>query len=532
MFGANYPWYNYGTDFGENAWGSSGVSAKYGEIEADFEKISEMGIRVVRWFVFADGRAAPEFSTDGSVTGLDDKVFDDLDAALGIAQSHNIHLDLVLLDFHWLAQPKDEKGVILGGHSDVIEDSAKRESFFQNVLIPLLQRYGKNPYILSWEVINEPEWAIDDPSTKPISDLKPVSLDTMQSFVSETVNLIHQNTGQSVTVGSASRNWWKLWEHMGLDICQFHYYDSLEKDSPIDFPYTKMATNLPCIFGEFPTAKTSHTSDNYYQTIVNNGYAGAFPWSLRAGDEFSDVISNTATIQTWANRLANYIEIPLPTDWVPPTPLPTRTPLPTPTITPNPTLIAQDTSQYGFEIRDNEWAHQTYENSQAVTNVHRVYSPAPVYAGQYALQWDVNLIAGDAHLSAGEAYIDMLQQPPRDESVGPYNLQGHPITCWVFVPTETQREVGIPWIGFQVFVKDMSYKSEYGTWVSIASNQMGKWLRISMTPQSSVPRYGYMDEGFDPTQIMILGAKIGTAGKAPAGTSYTGPIYIDACTWK
>lgn len=541
LFGANYPWFNYGTDFGENAWGYSGVAAKRGDIDADFEIMSAMGIRVVRWFVFVDGRASPEFSEDGSVTGLDDKVFDDLDAALDIAQNHNIHLVLVLLDFHWLApQTKDDKGVIMGGHLDIVENQAKRESFFQNALMPLMERYGKNPYILSWEVINEPEWAIDDPSTRPNKDINLVSLKTMQSFVSETADFIHQNGGERVTVGSASRAWWKLWENTGLDICQFHYYDETLTDTPIDFPYEKMLTRLPCIVGEFPTAKTALTSDEYYQTIIDNGYAGAFPWSLRAGDPYSDILSNKATIQTWATRLANNSEIPLPKGWIPPTPLPSSTPTPTPlpTITLDPNL--KDESQYGFEIRQGDWIVQTYQDSKAVTGLHYVYPPEhPVHLGQYALQLNVNLVPKDDEFSKGEVYVDVNTHPPLDDSFGPYDLSNSTISCWVYLPKAAYSVNSKPWIGLQVFAKDSfngegGPRAEYGDWTRVNLTDADEWIRVLLKPRTFASPNGWIDpRGFDPTTISLIGVKIGVDDSyAEQGIGYIGAIYIDACTWK
>lgn len=338
LFGANYPWHNYGHDFGENAWGHDGVSAQRNEIEADFDNLSAMGIQVVRWFVFADGAAAPDFAADGSVSGLDDEVYNDLDAALKIAQTRNIRLILVLLDFEWLGQPQEVNGVIKGGHADVITDIAKRDTFYQQALLPLLDQYGQNPYILAWEVMNEPEWAIDDPDIHTDMPLVRIPLDTMQDFISETTEFIHKNAHQWVTLGSASRRWWGLWEHAGLDLCQFHHYNWTETDSPLDFPYADLNTNLPCIVGEFPTAGSNLALDDYYQTILKNGYAGAFPWSLRADDDNSDLIGQASTVQTWADRLTGYIEIPSPTDWISPPPHITRTPtpMPTPTLTPLP----------------------------------------------------------------------------------------------------------------------------------------------------------------------------------------------------
>jgi hypothetical protein len=556
LFGANYPWYNYGTDFGENAWGHNGISVKRNEVETDFDTLAGMGVRVVRWFVFADGRAAPEFAADGSVTGLDGQVYADLDAALEIAQEHNIRLILVLLDFQWLAQQKNEDGVLLGGHADSIEDSAKRQTFFQQALQPLLERYGQNPYILAWEIINEPEWAMDDPNIQTNQPLVRIPPEIMQSFVGEAAAFIHQHARQLVTVGSASRRWWDRWENMGLDLCQVHYYPWMEKDTPLNFPSSGLNTKLPCILGEFPTSvsgtETTFTLDQYYQTILKNGYAGAFPWSLRAEDQYSKLNESNSTVQAWAQDLADSIEIPAPVGWVAPPSIPTETPTPYPTKTPtlqpthtptlgalptfsfaSPTMSAPggDPAMYGFELRDGEWVAQNYEDSQAVTAVSRVSSP--VYLGKYALRLDVNLVAKDAHLSKGEAFVDVKTFEPLDHSVGPYDLQNGTITCWMYLPGEAYNVNYAPWIGFQVFAKDKKFRSEYGSWQRVHVTHVDQWLRVQLKPRRYVAPDGYMDKGFDPSVITLIGVKIGVDDYyARPGTSYQGPVYADSCSWK
>ena len=67
LLGVNYPYYHYGNDFGGNVWGSYGVHdpTTNAEVDADFERMSAMGIRTVRWFVFADGRAGITYDAAG-----------------------------------------------------------------------------------------------------------------------------------------------------------------------------------------------------------------------------------------------------------------------------------------------------------------------------------------------------------------------------------------------------------------------------------------------------------------------------------
>ena len=79
-----------------------------------------LGINSVRWFVFTDARAGITFDAAGLPTGIDDFVFKDLNAALEIAQKHNIAINFVLLDFHLIWDAQVENGVQLGGHTAMI----------------------------------------------------------------------------------------------------------------------------------------------------------------------------------------------------------------------------------------------------------------------------------------------------------------------------------------------------------------------------------------------------------------------------
>ena len=67
--------------------------------------MSAIGIEVVRWFVFTDGRGGVRWGDDGRLTGLDEHFFLDLDAALSCARDSGVRLCLVLLDYAWLHEP-------------------------------------------------------------------------------------------------------------------------------------------------------------------------------------------------------------------------------------------------------------------------------------------------------------------------------------------------------------------------------------------------------------------------------------------
>jgi|SRR5690349_18284243 len=232
---------------------------------------------------------------------------------------------------------------------------------------------------------------------------------------------------------------------------------------------------------------------------------------------------------------AGQVSSPVPPTSTPtPTPTPTPSPMPSPTLPPgSPTVPGPggDPAMYGFELRDDEWVPQTYEDSQAVTAVSRV--DFPVYKGRYALQLDLNLVPKDAHLSKGEAYVDMLAFPPRDNSVGPYNFSNSTITCRLYLPAQIYSANPAPWIGLQVFVKDANARSEYGSWRRFGAQDAETWLSITLRPRVFVAPNGHIDKGFNPSIITTLGVKIGVDDSyARQGVGYSGPIYIDACTWK
>src|SRR5690349_4575561 len=56
--GVNYPWVDYGWDFGAGPpdWNGGRTSPRwFDRLDADLERFRELGITVVRWFILADG---------------------------------------------------------------------------------------------------------------------------------------------------------------------------------------------------------------------------------------------------------------------------------------------------------------------------------------------------------------------------------------------------------------------------------------------------------------------------------------------
>jgi len=321
LSGVNYPWLHYGHDFGvAPPWTHDGVSRQEStvRIDSDFSYLAKAGVHVIRWFVFSDGKASPEFDTNGTVTGLDEYFFKDMDQALSLAERHNIYLIPVLLDFciarSCSKEPPSANSPQAGGRAGIFLPENK-QSFFDNALKPLLEKYGKHPNIFAWEIMNEPEGAmkIDDQESKKDNPVEQVH---MQDFIREAVKIIHANASQMVTVGAKSRKYLDLWTDSGLDFYQYHHYDRLEEAGyPLDYKYANMNADLnlknkPVIVGEFPTKMpaivigssingTNRTLTNHLDIVLKNGYAGGLAWSYGAEDAYSDFSAMTREYTTW-----------------------------------------------------------------------------------------------------------------------------------------------------------------------------------------------------------------------------------------
>ena len=278
LIGANLPWVHYGIDFGANAWRPDGGIAQPDEraqLEVVFAALAASEVRYVRWFLFCDGRAGIRFSAAGRPLGLDDFVFRDVDTALEIAGRHGIRIMFVLLDFLWCDSASATRGVQMCGRAHVLADAGSREALLDLVLRPLLEKYGDEPTILAWDIINEPEW------------IKTVDAVDIQAWLSDSVALIHSATHHPVTVGSAGARWRARYADLDLDFYQVHWYDSLKPQPSLETPVSELGFDRPVLLGEFPTRGSKRMPDDIVAAARAAGYAGAFYWSVLAKDDRS-----------------------------------------------------------------------------------------------------------------------------------------------------------------------------------------------------------------------------------------------------
>lgn len=289
IVGANLPWVDYGFDFGANAWRPTGGLATTpvaDRLQRTLVQMADLGVSVIRWFVFCDGRAGIRFDRDGLPAGLDACVLPDMDQALVMASDAGVRVMFVLFDFSWCHRNRQVNGVQLGGHRRTLIDPTARQVLLERIAAPVLERYGRHPAVWAWDVMNEPEWVTFGLGTH--NPFRSVSSATMRAFVDEAAWLVHDRTSQPVTVGLASARWLSLVRGSALDFFQVHWYDHLDRHAPLETPVADLDVDRPVILGEFPTQGSARRTDEILHLASRQGYAGALLWSALATDGATD----------------------------------------------------------------------------------------------------------------------------------------------------------------------------------------------------------------------------------------------------
>jgi hypothetical protein len=321
--GVNYPWRDYGWDFGLGPppWrGDRSEPTWYAEIDQQLQHFRNLGISVVRWFILADGLTyghgieaplpgvtpADTWHFDPPPLGEDclqhfEELLRRFDET-NIGSERPIQLLPVLIDFHFcepgqtpIAQPDpiDPAGTIPDpawvkqGRGEAVSDAIKRRQLLDRVLDPLLRASAaRRDVIYAWELINEPEWITN--GWHPDRQMNhPVSETSMRAFLDEGKARI-RGAGLRPTIGFAMIDTLRR-TGITAEINQFHHYPAGGR------PLERHAFDVrfPGIIGEFATAAadvwpelkgTGQSVLNRLRHAAAQGYPLAIPWSFGAVD--------------------------------------------------------------------------------------------------------------------------------------------------------------------------------------------------------------------------------------------------------
>ncbi len=294
-FGINYAWQHFANDFGGNdVWAKRGVAEDPDSYARELNEMAEHGVKVVRWWVWPElWTSAITFDGNGVPQPLGQQAIDDGLKALELAANANIRIMFCLWSFDGFRPSRDVVGIQATGYRDIVIDDQRRRGLMENVVRPFAEALQASPHrdaLHSWDVINEPEWAVTGADKyggqdfDPNSELEHVTHDQMEVFLADTISVLRDETPDiPLSIGSAAIKWAPAWRHLDVDFYQIHIYDWVNAY----WPYTQSPSDLgmgdkPMIMGEYPVEGLSNaTHEQMLSSWFNNGYAGALGWDYR-----------------------------------------------------------------------------------------------------------------------------------------------------------------------------------------------------------------------------------------------------------
>ncbi len=314
VHGVNYAWHYFAGDFGGiPAWSQSGVAGTAPAVDKELLDMKSNGANVVRWWVMPDFRGAGvTFDSNDTPTGLGASFENDLLKALELADKNDIYLMLTIFSFDAFKPTHTEAGIKIRSLQPMILDPKKREALLEKVIRPMARIAEGSPFkkrLMSWDLINEPEWAMTGPSKygDPAFEcdggrLQCLTHEQMESFLSDLSQVLRSEGKALISVGGAAIKWKNAWTHLDLDFLQFHFYDWIN----LYYPYTKSPqdwgiTSKPVVMGEYPFngvpgANAAKLLASWYGT----GFAGSLGWAVT--DSSFDWTGNRAQFKDFSDR--------------------------------------------------------------------------------------------------------------------------------------------------------------------------------------------------------------------------------------
>lgn len=182
------------------------LSFSHEEMDSTFKQNSQLGIRVIR--VYLDN--------GGGVEGLRERI-KDLDYMLGLAEKYKIRLIMTIS--WWAGIPR------FYGMSFFLDERAQKE--YKELAGFVVNRYRDNPWIFSWELMNEPEYFYKHFGGKPDFDEILNWIETMAEYI-KTLDKKHL-----VSVGTGGV--WQYYIGLHPETLDKNYYVLMHQSKDIDF---------------------------------------------------------------------------------------------------------------------------------------------------------------------------------------------------------------------------------------------------------------------------------------------------------
>ena len=371
--GANTPWNNW-NDFGGN------YNASWWD--SHFQQLHDNGINATRVWLTGDGEVGINIDANGFVSGATDAHWAHLDSLFSIAQSRQVYIMATFLSFDSTknSHPNHTRWRAM------FNSDANIDSYVANYVVPFANRYKNNPWLWSIDLINEPDWIVENAESGQLPWSR------IQQLAAKASRAVHANSSILFSVGLAMPKYQSSTLGFGdvmsnsslrgfvndplvfLDFRQTHFYDWM---TPIwgNTLYMTPAghgfdTSKPWVIGEFPAVGTAgHTTTQDYESAFNNGWQGAMAWTSNGVDSNGSLTQLGPATSTFRNNHPSLVfpgggqptftptrtptRTNTPTQGPSSTPTRTATPTPTGTACTNPVLQAENASFGGGATADS-----------------------------------------------------------------------------------------------------------------------------------------------------------------------------------
>jgi hypothetical protein len=294
--GANTPWDNW-NDFGGN------FDAAWWDLH--FQELKNNGINSTRiWITCSPENQAIIINDAGFVSGVSSLFWSHVDQLMNIARNRKVYVMMALISFDHTKNTYQN----YQRYRNMMSSQTNVNSFADNFVRPLVQRYNSNPYLFSIDVCNEIIWMHEDANNAQFA------WPTIQYYIARVAAAIHQNSNILVTVGDyinyTSPNYeGNKYSNAALqaqynnpaaylDFYKLHYYPWVGRwfgVHPQLTPTQISLTDKPIVIGEISAngVYTQNTSgqDSWvmsttqgYETAYQNGWQGVMAWTSNGVD--------------------------------------------------------------------------------------------------------------------------------------------------------------------------------------------------------------------------------------------------------
>ena len=286
LMGANVPWLNWAKDFGGGP-KNGGVSSADSQAALNdaFATAKDNGANVVRWWVFEGDAWQVKRDGSGAPTGLDQSIYQDFDAAVQLAEAHDLYLTFMLFN------PDAIPGTWMS--------NAGQRAKLAAALTPLFARYADNPHVMTWEVFNEPDLEVWKDKIKQ---------DDMRATVKAIADAVHGSSPAYVTVGMGMIDGLPMVTGLGLDYYQAHWYPYMDHGGYCagcrDYASVVQEHSLdaPLVVGEMYLGADVKDAHLMLDDMYAKGYAGLWPWSMFPNSTSDKMTVDWNSVRIFAGR--------------------------------------------------------------------------------------------------------------------------------------------------------------------------------------------------------------------------------------